>query len=445
MKRFAVIAAALCVAIMMAVPASALEITTDGYYRARYIGAWNVKMTDQDDVDNGGNSYGDMRLRINNVIKVNDNLSLRTRFRAANTVWGTGGTELEWKRAWMVARFNFGIMEVGRMQGGTWGTSFADTERDADRIKFTIPMGPVTLLAIYEKIAERDNQFKTVDTDKDALFLAGVWKAETMSAGLLGAWIPNKINSDLIPQGTASALDNRTYANQYALLPFFTGKWGAFGFQAEGRWDFGKAKDFVDEVRSDGSINKDGDFKGWSLNLEGSFDFGMGSAQLGYAYVTGQERDYVNGVQVYSNDVTGGQIGADWAKLYILTGDTGPTSGTGALGGIGAFGAGGNPDGISLLYGGADFKPMENLSLGFMLGWGKANETWDGQDTDLGWEIDLIAKYTIFDNLTNTFKVAYLGSGDYWKGSKYDDDAAYIDDKFDKDVWAIFNELKLSF
>ena len=86
MKKFALIAVALCVAVLMAAPASALEITTDGYYRAQYLGAWNTEMTE----DGDSNSFGAMRLRVNNVIKVNDNLGVRTRFRAVNRRWGGG-------------------------------------------------------------------------------------------------------------------------------------------------------------------------------------------------------------------------------------------------------------------------------------------------------------------------------------------------------------------
>ena len=88
MKKFAVVAVVLCVAFMMAVPASALEITTDGYYRARWLASYNTKAA-EDASDNGGNSFGDMRLRVNNQFKINDNLELRTRFRALNGhEWG---------------------------------------------------------------------------------------------------------------------------------------------------------------------------------------------------------------------------------------------------------------------------------------------------------------------------------------------------------------------
>jgi hypothetical protein len=163
----------------------------------------------------------------------------------------------------------------------------------------------------------------------------------------------------------------------------------------------------------------------------------MGSAELGYAFASGQPHD------PNQTDVEYKAPGDDWEKLYILNGSTGPGTDAKVLGGYGNFSNNGaNTDGFNLLYAGAMFKPMENLGLGFMWGWGTADETRENQSDDLGWEIDLIAKYTIFDNLTNTFKVAYLGAGDYWKGDKYD----YArDDDFDSDVWAVFNEIKLSF
>ena len=119
MKKFALIAVALCVACLMAAPASALEITTDGYYRAQYLGAWNTEMTS----DGDSNSFGAMRLRVNNVIKVNDNLGVRTRFRAVNRRWGgddDNKNNFDWERGWMYAKFDFGTLEVGRMSGGAW-------------------------------------------------------------------------------------------------------------------------------------------------------------------------------------------------------------------------------------------------------------------------------------------------------------------------------------
>jgi hypothetical protein len=339
----------------------------------------------------------------------------------------------------MVARFDFGILEVGRMQGGTWGTAFGDTEVDADRIKFTVPVGPVTLLAIYQKSVERDDQYDTADTDADAYYLAGVWKAENMSAGLLSAYVPNKTNSDLIPWGTAPTDADRSTGSTYSLLPFFTGKFGPFGLQAEGRWNFGKATEWVDNVPG----RKDRDATGWAINVEGNFDFGMGNAQLGYAYVTGQEKPKFAGDQV---DATGGQIGSDWCKMLIMTGDTVPATDTRALGGgYGSWGNGGNPDGISLIYGGADFKPMENLTLGFMVGYGTADETWRGQDDSIGWEFDVKAAYTIFDNLSNTLQIGYLDGGDYFKGSKFNADYQTRSRDFDSGVWAVVNELKLTF
>jgi hypothetical protein len=441
MKKFALIAVALCVAFMMAAPAGALEITTDGYFRTQYVGSWNVKMADKS-FNNAANSYGLMRLRVNNVIKVNDNLSIRTRFRALNNTFGDyqeAGTasNFDWERAWMVARMNFGIVEIGRMQGGTWGTAFGDAEVEADRVKLTVPVGPVTLLAIYQKSAELDQGFETADTDADTFYLAGVWKHETMSAGLLGAYTSGKTASDTAP-GTAATPASRYYSGKYALLPYFTGKFGPFGLVAEGIFNFGKAVEWVENIPG----LQDRDATGYSWNLEGTFDFGMGSAQLGYAFASGQEKPKFAGDQV---DNTAGTIGADWCKLLIMTGDTVPATDGGALGGYGSWGNGGNQDGIGLIYAGADFKPMENLSLGFVWGWGKADETDPGQDSDIGWEIDVNATYTIFDNLTNFLSVGYLSGGDYFQGSKWDANYWARKQNFDSDVWAVLNELKLSF
>jgi len=434
MKKFAVVAVVLCVAFMMAVPASALEITTDGYYRARWLAAYNAKAADKAS-DNAANSFGDMRLRVNNQFKVNDNLELRTRFRALNghEFGGSdnGKTNFDWERAWITARFNFGIMEVGRMSGGAWGLAFGDSESDFDRVKFTIPVGPVALLLIYQKSAEADggsdgynNGFGTSDSDADTFYPAINWKAENMSAGVLGAYTSGKTASDI----GAGAYKSDTYA----VIPYFNGKFGPFGLMAEGRWNFGTANDYYDKSL------KDKDSTAWQFNVEGNFDFGIGTAELGYAFTSGQNSK--------SKDQEGITLGDDWEKMYILTGSTGPISDPGALGGYGNWSAtGGNLNGLSMIYGGATFKPMEALSVGALLAYAKADKTESGQKNDVGFEVDVFAVYTIFDNLTNTFKVSYLDAGDYFKGSKYDAGYAARNSDFDSDVWAFHNELKLSF
>jgi len=428
MKKFALVAVVLCVAFMMAVPASALEITTDGYYRARWLAAYNAKAADKAS-NNAANSFGDMRLRVNNTFKVNDNLMLRTRFRALNGhMWGgpdDGKQNFDWERAWITARFNFGILEVGRMSGGAWGLAFGDSESDFDRIKLTIPVGPVAILAIYQKSAEQDAGYSVSDEDADTLFLAANWKAESMSAGVLGGYTWGKTASDLAPPANYSS-------DTYFLIPYFNGKFGPFGLQAEGRWNMGKAKDFYT------SGVKDQDSTAWQFLVEGSFDFGIGSAELGYAFTSGQNST--------SKDQEGITFGDDWEKMYILTGSTGPISDGGALGGYGNWSlTGGNLNGLKMIYGGATFKPMEALGVGFLAAWAEADKTESGQKNDVGFEIDVFAVYTIFDNLTNTFKVSYLDAGDYFKGSKYDAGYAARNSDFDSDVWAFHNELKLSF
>jgi hypothetical protein len=293
------------------------------------------------------------------------------------------------------------------------------------------------MIAIYQKTAERDDNFVTEDTDADTFYLAGNWVSENISAGVLFAYTDDARASDTIPEGTALAPAARYWATPMSLLPYFVAKFGPFGLQGEARYDFGTARDWVEDA-----AGSDVDFDAWALNLEGTFDFGLGVAQLGYAWVSGQERPSFPGD---NRDVTSGQIGVDWVKLAILTGDTGPQSGGGVLGGFGGYGEGGNTDGLSLIYLGADFKPMEDLSVGFVAGFASADETDAGQDDDLGWEINVMASYTIFDNLTNKLVIGYLDGGDYWEGSRYDPGYNARTEDFDGEVWVFQNTFQLNF
>ena len=167
MKKFALIAVALCVACVMAAPAGALEITTDGYYRAQYTGAWNAEMADKP-----GQRRQQLRPHAparqqrhqgqrqpghpHPLPRPEQHLGARRR-RQGPTSTGNGPG--------CTPRSNFGILEVGRMQGGTWGTAFVDTEVDSRPCQVHRPgrtghpVSPST-----RKLPSCDNNFELLPT-----------------------------------------------------------------------------------------------------------------------------------------------------------------------------------------------------------------------------------------------------------------------------------------
>ena len=191
MKRLSRIAIVLTLALLLAAPAMALDTSFSGSYRIRGFSTSNPTL-DDDDADN---TYMDSRLRVQTVFKVSDNVKLTTRFDALDgKVWGLtddpDGNDkhnIDWDRAYINIKTSFGMFDIGRMAARAFGTKFADAQIDRDRIKYTLPLGDLTLLAVYGKKETGADHFdpNVADGDRTGYSLAGVYKMDTGVAGLL--------------------------------------------------------------------------------------------------------------------------------------------------------------------------------------------------------------------------------------------------------------------
>jgi hypothetical protein len=415
MKKFMIIAVALCVGFMLAVPAMALEIENDGLLRVR---GYNAVGYTFNETAQSSDSYYDMRFRLNTKFVVSDGLYAQTRFRALNgTVFGPGPVDeanIQWERAWLGAKTPFGLFRAGRMIAGAWGTSFIDNEGDAFRVRFDSAAGPVKFGVILQKGFEGDIGATDSSRDFNIYYAYGLYPSEAITVGLLGAYADDKRSSD-IGAGAWKAVT-------MSLLPFFKAKIGdAVKLQGEAKFSFGDFRNYYDNT-------PDTDTDSLSFNLEAGFNFGAGSAQLGYAFASGQDD---------STDATSQNFGDDWEKLWILTGSTGPA--VGALGTQGNFSNAGNDDGIALIYGGASFNLTEAVSLGFVAGIGTADEVATGQDDDLGVEVDLQFGWKFYDGaLAYSAVAAYLSAGDYWE-------AGIAPADYDDSCYVLYHKIQINF
>ena len=415
MKKFTIIAVALCVGFMLAVPAMALEIENDGLLRVR---GFSLKGQTFDDTEQSSNSYYDMRFRLNTKFVVADGLYAQTRFRAFNgtvlpATSGADFSNIQWERAFLGAKTPFGLFRAGRMIAGAWGTTFLDNEGDAFRVRFDSAAGPVKFGVILQKGAELDNNWTISSGDLNIYYAYGLYPSEAITAGLLGAYVDNKTASDIGP-GAYKAVT-------MSLLPFFKAKIGdAIKLQGEAKFSFGDARDYYDNT-------PDTDTDSLAFNLEAAFNFGAGSAQLGYAFASGQDT---------STDATSQNFGDDWEKLWILTGSTGAGTGGTVLGGQGNFSNGGNDDGIQLIYGGASFNLGDAITLGLVAGVATADEPAAGQDDDIGVEVDLQFGWKFYDGaLAYSAVAAYLSAGDYWD----------IGVDFEDSCYALYHKIQINF
>ena len=311
-----------------------------------------------------------------------------------------------------------GKFDIGRMSGGTWATSFIDTVGEADRIKFTTAAGPLTLIGIFQKSTEADEGITLADEDTDVYYLAGIYKAENFSTGVLYGYVNSKAVSHA-----------SSYITRYhAILPYFKANFGALRLQGEARINTGDAKDF------DAGAGTDVDKDELAYNLEVGFNFGAFAVEAGYAFMSGDN----NTNALEDSSFTG--FGDDWEKLFILTGSTGSVDGTAVLGGLGNLADGNSLGyGAKLIYGGGSFAVTDQLKLGLMLGWAEADEVPAGWKDEYGTEIDFKLSYKIMDNLSYTIVAAFLEAGDYWYGS-----TGVEPTNFD-DVTAVFHKLQISF
>ena len=429
MKKFTIIAVALCVGFMLAVPAMALEIDSNGLMRVR---GYSEKGYSLDENSQSTSSWYDMRLRVNTNLRASDEVWVSTRFRAFNrtmgeayTVSGTFGTApttamFQWERAWINVKTPVGLFRAGRMIGGAWGLSVFDNEGDEDRIRFDTGFGAFKTGFIIHKLAEVDKGDTYSSADANRYTWYGLYPSETTTAGLLLSFIDDKTASD---QRVGN--ENNFNRKYYVVTPFFKTKFGPIGVIGEVLYIFGDHFDYHAAGLKD--VDKD------SLDymVEGSFDFGGGSAFLGFAHAAGQEN------KANSDKTSHAGFGDDWEMLYILTGSTGMMQ---SLGGVGNFSKTANDDGLDLLYAGANFKVGDGITLGVVVGTGTVDEPAATQDDEVGFEVDLKLGWKFFDGaLVYSAVAAYLSAGDYWEGP------TPVSTTFDDSMYALYHKIQVNF
>ena len=430
MKKLTIIALALCLAVVMAAPVMAVDADFSGAYRVRgfYTSHWDL--SDK----SASTDFMDMRFRLQTVFKATDNLSVTTRFDALEKNFGDddlggapGADNIDFDRAYMTIKSGFGQFDIGRMAGGAWGTTFVDNEAEFDRIKYTKVMDNMTLLAVYQKNVENDFVTGAADTvgsstsdeDSETYYLLGKYKMENITSGLLLAFTNDK----------DTAVETR---HEYCAIPYFVGKFGPLAIQGELSYKWGQTEydtTALAGAAADGDgTTQDIDIKKLAYNLEASYNFGAGSVMAGYAFISGDDDADAN------EDSSYGGVGDDWEKLFILTYDETPVN---VLGGAANLSAAGDY-GAKILYGGVNTMPIENLTLGLVVGMADADKTTiANQEDDFGVEYDLTLNWKIYDNLTYTAIAAHLDAGDLWKGGS--------STKQIEDTYALFHQLQLTF
>jgi len=426
MKRFSIIALAVAAVMLFAIPVMAADLSFSGHYRAR--GYYNDN-TDLDDDTGASNSWMDMRFRLKTKIKVNDRLSVITRFDALdNKSWGdtdnpnvAPNQNIDWDRAYIKAKFDCFDLQLGRMGAGTWGTKFLNSAREADRIRFIKKIKPYTIRFTYEKKSEDDKGDVDSDNDEDRYMADVAYKAKGINTGLLVGYYRDMDDSDI---------GANAYARKYWFInPYIKGTYGPVKYEAELGCKNGDYKDYY------AAAQQDQDYDAWAYHVNLATDLGPTTVSLGYAHTDGDDANDAGEYNAY------GLGGNDWQPLLILTGFYSDNT-LGGAGNLNSHTASGNIKkcGYDLYYGTVSFSPMENVTVNGIIGTAKADETstfGNNVDDDYGVEYDVGCKIKLMDNLVYQIKAAFLSAGDLWKTTTGTTDV--------DDTYSFFHELKVTF
>jgi hypothetical protein len=410
MKKFWIVLLALGLVAGFAMSASAADVKFSGSYYLAGSYADNVGLTDK----GLGTAQADyyQRLRVQTEFKIAEGLLLVTRFDALEKKWGnktwpnasgegvnrtsSGNAaarvqeNIEFERAYVDFNTKIGKFMVGYQNFHAWGTMFLDMHLTEPGIKYIVPIGPLTIVAAIEKRVDNN----------------------------MGA-------------GTASDADQDVY-DLGAIFKFGAGNGPVF-FEAEGIYGFG---DFSKKEGPYLAGTTDVSAEAMALYLHAKADFGPAYVGGQFIWIRGDDwgtADKVEGslvAMLLANDafnpclmMFSGEYGT-W--ITNLTGNaTGANPLTGASNGLNTF-----MDNVWFyqIYGG--FKPTKEsdimLSVTYAYADKKPRQTYgvaisaanpEYRSDVYGTEIDLVAKYKIFDNLEYMIGGAYLFTGDYFKGT----------------------------
>jgi hypothetical protein len=201
MKRTMMIAAVIGMALLIAVPASAIETKFSGELRMQGFSHDNVNLSNDSSTD----SYYRSRFRLKTVFEINENISVTGQFDALDKYWGKSDDQyfdpnslsyqnvdnddnFDWDTAYATIKTKVGGFLVGRQ----WNTQFGcfgigDSTGPVDRILYLLPIENFTFIAYAQKYAENDEDPNDAisDADNDKYYAIAIYHGKDIEAGLL--------------------------------------------------------------------------------------------------------------------------------------------------------------------------------------------------------------------------------------------------------------------
>ena len=196
MKKLLLVVAVAGMAMLIAMPASALEAKFSGELRMQGFSHDNVDLVD----DGGTASYYRSRFRLKSTFEITERISVTGQFDALDKYWGKpddmnpDGTNVEtddnidWDTAYATIKTDFGGILVGRQWNSQWGLGIGDSTGPVDRILYLLPIENFTFVAYAQKYAENDEGSDYSDADNDKYVALIKYQGENFELGYLHAF-----------------------------------------------------------------------------------------------------------------------------------------------------------------------------------------------------------------------------------------------------------------
>jgi hypothetical protein len=446
MKKFWIVLLALGLVVGFAMSASAADVKFGGSYYVYGIYVDNPTMVKG---DKAPQAYYHQRLRVQTEFKIAEGLSLVTRFDALEKPWGYGqvGTadawrasnaydvtnrssqgaagartqeNIEFEHAYIDFMTKIGRFNVGYQNFINWGTWFLNSDQAIPGIKYFVPIGPVTVVAAIEKRVEQGlgTGYKA-DADNNVYDLGAIFKFGAGDAGIMYQYNDTK---------NTRALGYKT--QMHIINPYVRMKFGSVYIEAEGVYGFGKWQDA--EIATVQSI----DAQAMGLYLHAKADIGPAYVGGSFAYMSGD--DPATADKREGTFAAALVLGQSYDPCLILWNNALYAGSHRAVGtGLGVF-----IDNAYMVqvYGG--LKPVKEADIMLSVTYAVADKkpgvgAAQFKSDVYGTEVDLVAKYKIFDNLEYMVGAGYHFVGDYFKGA---DAGKQIDNNY-----MLIHKLTLSF
>jgi hypothetical protein len=390
MKKLLTIAMAAALTLAAAGQASAAALETSGEFRARYwfLSNYNYVGAAAKTVDTNQDFF-DQRLRLNMVWPVSETVKVGARADILENVFKTDGadvSEVDFDQAWASVKLNAGTLTAGKMDV-SWGPGVYAKADNRYRVKFGTKFDTVAVGASWDIFTDDGETLNT--SDDQGWSLSATTKVAGWDMGLIGVYRM---------QGQDASYDK----NIGGLDFFATGAAGPAKIVFEGFYGTGK-DDYTDNA-------KDIDKSALVAYLGAFMPLGPVNAGFEFAYASGDDpgskgenegavpMDYQG---PYSSFILFNNFDLDgWNSVYSK--DWGVNN---AISGKAS----------------ATFSMNKQVSFMGAAVYAVADQPKVvGGKTDMGFEVDLLAKYMVTENATLQAGFGYLAAGDLY-GKNVDD------------------------